>query len=86
MIAVSLSDATAQLFNGLLQISTHNKPELVEHIEPLDPVVITADKIGAYESQYVKIEHTQPEASESGTWNSSSNKGNVSMETLDGQS
>lgn len=86
VIAVSLSDATAQLFNGLLQISTHNKPELVEHIEPLDPVVITADKIGAYESQYVKIEHTQPEASESGTWNSSSNKGNVSMETLDGQS
>lgn len=52
---------------------------LVGQTEPLAPIAITADKIAQYESQYVKIENTQPEASESGTWNSDSNKGNVSM-------
>ena len=59
---------------------------LVGQTEPLAPIAITADKIAQYESQYVKIENTQPEASESGTWNSDSNKGNVSMETKDGKS
>ena len=52
---------------------------LVGQTEPLAPIAITADKIAQYESQYVKIENTQPEASESGTWNSDSNKGNVSQ-------
>ena len=59
---------------------------LVGQTEPLAPIAVTADKIAEYESQYVKIENTQPEASESGTWNSDSNKGNVSMETKDGKS
>lgn len=59
---------------------------LVGQTEPLAPIAITADKVAQYESQYVKIENTQPEASESGTWNSDSNKGNVSMETKDGKS
>lgn len=86
IVEVSLSDASAQLFNGLLQVSTHNEPMLVGQTEPLAPISITADKITEYESQYVKIENTQPEASESGTWNSDSNKGNVSMETKDGKS
>lgn len=86
VVSVSLSDAKSQLFNGLLQISTFNTPALEEHVDPLQPIVITADKIAEYESQYVKIEQTQPEASESGTWNDSSNKGNVSMETKDGKS
>lgn len=86
IVEVSLSDATAQLFSGLLQVSTRNKPTLAGQTEPLAPIVITADKIAEYESQYVKIENTQPEASESGTWNDGSNKGNVSMETKDGKS
>ena len=86
IVEVSLSDASAQLFSGLLQVSTHNEPMLVGQTEPLAPIAITADKIAQYESQYVKIENTQPEASESGTWNSDSNKGNVSMETKDGKS
>lgn len=86
IVEVSLSDASAQLFSGLLQVSTHNEPMLVGQTEPLAPIAITADKIAEYESQYVKIENTQPEASESGTWNSDSNKGNVSMETKDGKS
>lgn len=86
IVEVSLSDATAQLFSGLLQVSTRNKPTLAGQTEPLAPIVITADKIAEYESQYVKIEQTQPEASESGTWNDGSNKGNVSMETKDGKS
>lgn len=85
-VAISLSDASAELFNGLLQVSTYNEPVFTEHTDPLLPVVITADKIAEYESQYVKIEHTQPESNESGTWNNSSNKGNVSMETQDGKS
>lgn len=86
IVEVSLSDASAQLFSGLLQVSTHNEPMLVGQTEPLAPIAVTADKIAEYESQYVKIENTQPEASESGTWNSDSNKGNVSMETKDGKS
>lgn len=86
IVEVSLSDASAQLFSGLLQVSTHNEPLLAGQTEPLAPIVITADKIAEYESQYVKIEATQPEASESGTWNSATNKGNVSMETKDGRS
>ncbi len=86
VIEVSLSDAQAQIFNGLLQIATANKPAVTEHIEPLKPVVITADKIKEYESQYVTIESTQPEAGETGTWNNDGNKGNVSMETRDGKS
>ncbi|MFR6634503.1 MAG: hypothetical protein ACLUQ6_06035 [Alistipes onderdonkii] len=68
IVEVSLSDASAQLFSGLLQVSTHNEPMLVGQTEPLAPIAVTADKIAEYESQYVKIENTQPEASESGTW------------------
>ena len=59
---------------------------LVGQTEPLAPIADTAASVAQYESQYVKIENTQPEASESGTWNSDSNKGNVSMETKDGKS
>lgn len=86
VVSISLSDASAELFSGLLQVSTYNEPALVGQIAPLEPIVITADKIAEYESQYVKIAKAQPEASETGTWNSSSNKGNVSMETPEGKS
>ena len=86
VVEVSLSDAQAQLYNGQLQLSTGNKPEVAEHIDPLKPITIAADKLKEYESQYVTIEAVQPEAGETGTWNSDSNKGNVSMETRDGKS
>lgn len=86
VIEVSLSDATAQFYNGLLQVATNNAPVAVEKVEAPEPVVITASRLADYESQYVMIEHTQPAAGETGTWNSSSNKGNVSMETEDGGS
>lgn len=84
VIEVSLSDATAQFYNGLLQLATDNAPAAVEKVSVPEPVVITADEIADYESQYVMIERTQPAAGESGTWNSDSNKGNVTMETEDG--
>ena len=45
IVEVSLSDASAQLFSGLLQVSTHNEPMLVGQTEPLAPIAITADKI-----------------------------------------
>lgn len=84
VIEVSLSDATAQFYNGLLQLATDNAPAAVEKVSVPEPVIITADEIADYESQYVMIERTQPAAGESGTWNSDSNKGNVTMETEDG--
>lgn len=86
LISVSLSDATAQFYNGLLQVSTANAPELKEKTSAPEPVLINVSELADYESQYVMIDRTQPVAGESGTWNSDSNKGNVSMETEDGGS
>ena len=40
IVEVSLSDASAQLFSGLLQVSTHNEPMLVGQTEPLQAVCI----------------------------------------------
>lgn len=84
IISVSLSDATAQFYNGLLQVATGNAPEFEEKAGVPEPIVISASELADYESQYVKIENTQPVEGESGTWNSDSNKGNVTMETEDG--
>ncbi len=85
VIEVSLSDATTLKYNNLLQISTKNVPTLVEQIEPLEPIVVQPSQLCDFESQYVRIEQTQPEAGESGSWNSDKNKGNVTMVTRDGQ-
>ena len=86
VIRLSLKEATAQLFNGLLQISSQLTPEKVDHVEALAPILITSDQLSEYVSQYVKIEQTQPERGENGTWNSEKNKGNVTMEVYSGES
>lgn len=84
VVKVSLSDATAQLYNSQLQISTANKPELVEQVAAISPIAITPEQMPQYEAQYVIINETQPAAEESGTWNDDSNKGNVTMEVRQG--
>lgn len=85
VVKVSLRDAKAQLYNNQLQVSTTNKPEVVQKITPLKPIVITIDRLSDYDSQYVMIEKTQPVEGESGTWYNDNNHGNVAMQTLNGK-
>ena len=50
IISVSLSDATAQFYNGLLQVSTGNAPEFEEKAGVPEPIVISASELADYES------------------------------------
>ena len=90
ILTASLKNAKVQLAkNGCLQLGVNDDDvQLVAGTAP-DPIVITPDKLGDYESQFVRIENCQPELDFVGkAWNSGDkdnggNSGNVTFELLD---
>lgn len=90
ILTASLKNAKVQLAkNGCLQLGVNDDDvQLVAGTAP-DPIVITPDKLGDYESQFVRIENCQPELDFVGkAWNSGNkdnggNSGNVTFELLD---
>ena len=79
VVRLKLTGATFKLFNNLLQLSSHEKPEMVEHREPMQPIVIEPAQLKDFQSQLVRINDTQTAEGESGSWNDDKNKGNVTM-------
>lgn len=90
VLTATLTKAKAQLKNGAIQLGLNDdEVQLVAGTAPA-PIVITPDKIGDYEGQFVRIENCQPELDFVGkAWNTGSSKdggngGNVNFELLEG--
>ena len=90
VLTATLTKAKAQLKNGAIQLGLNDdEVQLVAGTAPA-PIVITPDKIGDYEGQFVCIENCQPELDFVGkAWNTGSakdggNGGNVNFELLEG--
>lgn len=90
VLTATLTKAKAQLKNGAIQLGLNDdEVQLTAGTAPA-PIVITPDKIGDYEGQFVRIENCQPELDFVGkAWNTGSSKdggngGNVNFELLEG--
>lgn len=90
VLTATLTKAKAQLKNGAIQLGLNDDEiQLTAGTAPA-PIVITPDKIGDYEGQFVRIENCQPELDFVGkAWNTGSSKdggngGNVNFELLEG--